>query len=242
MRTIHAASAPVVAGLAMLAGAAPASATPTLTFDQSCVAQTQTFGVTGTGYPPGRPVRLDSTGPSGNVVADAAGNFSGQLTAPSAGQGPIVVTAKDGEDSRIEFATAQLMYVRPRILVLPTRVQAKRAFRISVRGFSPGQPVYAHVRRSGQWIRTRQLGMAAGPCGTLSVKIAILRNLIKKRFDVTFVTLQVDQAPAASVTQRPAGIANLILRTPAGRSYPYTRMQVLSRSFRLPTSAGAPIP
>lgn len=234
------AAAPAAAALVGLAASAVAAtaagAAPALTFDRPCVNRAQTFGVVGTGFAPGSAVAVDAdTGRKASFVADAAGSFAGTLEAPSLiGSSPLFgVKAVDADHVGVVLATAPMMIVKPRLLVLPTRIHAERPIRVSVRGLTPGKPVFAHVNVRGRWIRTRTIGVAGAPCGSLIVRQPIMRGLGRRGRNFRIVRLQVDQLPTPSATTRPAGTVTFYVRRPVrSAGYRNIRLQVLRSGFR----------
>jgi hypothetical protein len=109
----------------------------------------------------------------GSTVADAAGNFTTQVTAPFVGTvapKPIGITATDATNPALAAAVAFPVVARVFNTNAPLngRPRQKTTWRFS--GFPPGTAIYGHYRFHGRTVKNYRFGKPTGPCGTLVVR------------------------------------------------------------------------
>jgi hypothetical protein len=171
------------AAAALLGGPAMAAAAPTIATDATCLRPRQFPGgvqfapflnLEGAGFTPGAAVVIDRGGKRFTTIPEPTEFWSAQLDVADllTGQVPrtraIDVVATDpvlGPSNTLRILTAPLAFsARPR----QARPSATVTFRFS--GFVPGRPVYAHYRYGGRVRARARMGVAAGPCGTLTAR------------------------------------------------------------------------
>ena len=161
--------------IALLALAPAAASSATLTTDRTCYGRFTYINLTGSGFAPGGQVYiyLGDQLASAAVNADGAGNFTARI--PSTGVGSTrrtTVVAKDRfAGGRAE---APITIVRTYVRVFPRSPAPGRRVSLAAFGFTPGDPLYLHVR--GKVRRDVRLGTPSGDCGTLSVRRTVLRS------------------------------------------------------------------
>ena len=226
----------VLAAATLSAAASPAGA-QTLAVDRPCVNESKPFAVTGAGFAPGATIEVQAgPGIASRLVAGPDGSLAGEVASPlrdrssAAVEQVLPVVALDGA-TRAPLTQTSIIVTEPKLLVLPRVVDARRAIRFRTRGFTPGQPVFAHVRRDERWVRTVRLGVAKGPCGLLDLRKKVL-NRLRGMGNLKIVTIQVDQVRKPSVQTRPQGTATLVIRRPVGYAWYRFRAQVLRLDFK----------
>ena len=161
------------AGVTAAALVAPAGAhAATVAVQGACFATNAPVTVVGSGFTPGGPVTIGG-GVFGSTVADAAGNFSAQVTAPFVGTvapAAIPITATDATNPALAAASQFPAVARLFNTNAPLngRPRQKTTWRFS--GFAPGTAVYGHYRFHGRTIKNYRFGKPTGPCGTLVVR------------------------------------------------------------------------
>jgi hypothetical protein len=157
-----------------LAGAASASADPTLSTDTRCYQETQEVIVSGTGFEPSSVVTISRGGTVlGSTQTDANGAFRNKFDTPEL---PEAVRERLYSVSATDLTnTAQTSYRSTRIFASfrprsgnPSTLKV----RFTVFGFGLVQrraPVFLHyVRPDGTAARTIRLGTATGVCGAIA--------------------------------------------------------------------------
>lgn len=133
--------------------------------------------IQGTGWGPGSAWSVKTTDPQNQIFDSGTADPSGSFTS-TAERAPIVVGdtlrpktftltgQQDGQDvASTEFKVVDFR-VKPKD---PSgKPTGKTRWRFS--GFTPGRPIYVHVRRKGRTY-TQRAGVAASPCGTLSKRL-----------------------------------------------------------------------
>ncbi len=180
-RTLLAAAAALPA--ALLAGPALAAAAPTIVTDATCLRPRQLPGgvvyapflnLEGAGFTPGAAVVIDRAGKRFTTIPEPTQFWAAQLEVGDLvirhvpRLRTIAVTATDpvlGQSNTLRILTAPLAFsARPR----QARPSATVTFRFS--GFVPGRPIYAHYLYRGKVRARTRMGVAAGPCGTLTAR------------------------------------------------------------------------
>jgi hypothetical protein len=174
---------------------APAAARAgTIAVQGACFVSGGPVTVTGSGYTPNAPVSIGG-GASGSTVADAAGNFSAQVSAPfvnTVAPRTIGITATDGANPA-NAAGAQFPVIA-RVLntnaPLNGRPRQKTTWHFS--GFPAGTAIYGHYRFHGRTMKNYRFGKPTGACGTLVVR-ARRMPMPSSRIRRGTWTLQLDQ-------------------------------------------------
>lgn len=201
-------TAPVVLAVGV---AAPAPAA-TITVPGGCAVDAgvqRTVPIVGTGYTPGRLVRLTYTHPTfgarlaTSVVADPAGNFQlASFPAPfnsfRTREQTFGLAAQDTTNPAIVAGTT-FRQVRFGASFFPNRGRPSRRVRYTVRGFQPGRNVYAHFRFGGKTRRNVKIGNPIAPCGKKSRRM----RLIPARSRPGSWQVYFDQRPRFSRSTRP---------------------------------------
>ncbi|MEA2198938.1 MAG: hypothetical protein QOJ25_2989 [Solirubrobacteraceae bacterium] len=162
--------------------AAQASAA-TLAVAQPCVVNADASAgspmtVTGTGFTPGDTIELQTTsgGGFGTAVADATGNISTLMTAPTLpnasipAAAPFTVTATDSLTPLPVNPTATFMVANLAVGVHPARAVPGKKVTWTFSGFVSGANIYAHYLHGKKVTATAKFGRANGPCGLLKTK------------------------------------------------------------------------
>lgn len=168
------------ATVAVAALAAPASASAAalgIVNPKPCFGAGDLIGLGGSQFAPGATISFarDNVPISGNVVADAAGNFLAPAGAPqlSSKTQASSYTASDGANSAVSPA---VKLSRLGVTVRPARANPNRPRRISARGFTfKGRVLYAHRVRNRR-SKNLTIGRLKGDCKTASRRRAILRG------------------------------------------------------------------
>jgi hypothetical protein len=170
---LYAATMAATVGGALLAPAASQAQTPgTLVPQTQCIrfvdASLKTFPLQGAGFAPNALVSVASDGaPLDSIQADAAGSFSGAISAPLMGTNSnrenVSITADDGQG----HPAGPLALPEVRLTVdWPDRVRGNKRVLFRAYGFpEAGKNVYLHVRKRGRSKGTFSLGKADAPCG-----------------------------------------------------------------------------
>jgi hypothetical protein len=190
MKIRLAAAAVTTAALAAPAGAHAA----TLAVQGACFVTGARVTVTGAGYTPGASVSI-SGGASGRTVADAAGNFTATVSAPSVKTvTPKTIGIRATDAANPANAAGARFPVVARVLntnaPLKGRPRQKTTWHFS--GFPPGTAIYGHFRFQGRTIKNYRFGQPAGPCGTLVVRARRMPMPASRIHRGTW-TLQLDQ-------------------------------------------------
>lgn len=167
---------------ALLLGASPAAAAPTLAPLKACYVSvgvddqtgntiSETVDVTGTGFTPNSEVALAVDGnTAGRAVADSAGAIKAAVQTPlqEKGERDFAVTATDNVHGTV-LSTTRVTALN--VTVSPRRAKPTQRVTIAGRGFTaPGKAVYAHYTRRGKDRRTVKLARPAGACGTFRMR------------------------------------------------------------------------
>ncbi len=162
--------------------------------------------ISGAGFTPGAVVRitLDASG-KGTIAAGPDGSFVLPTTAPLSasriGQPPRIATYAATDDVN----TAQVMaaVIRPGA-VPPESGVTRDKTTFAMGGFEPGATIYAHLRWNERWRRTIKLGIARGPCGSLTSTRKLFRKLGTRRGRNIY--LQFDQNRRPSTTSHQTAV------------------------------------
>jgi hypothetical protein len=186
--------------LAAVAGATAALAVPaaahasTIAVGGACFVSGNPIAFTGAGFTPGAPVSITG-GVFGSTVADAAGNVSATVAAPSVSTvAPKRVAITVTDTAAPANRTGAFVPVIARIFntnaPLNGRPRQKTTWRFS--GFPSGTAIYGHYRFGGRTIKNYRFGKPTGPCGTLTVR-ARRMPIASSRIRRGTWTLQLDQ-------------------------------------------------
>src|SRR3954465_6248080 len=174
--------------------APPAAPAGTSAAQGACFVSGGPVTVTGAGYTPNAPVSIGG-GAFGSTVADAAGNFSAQVSAPFVNTVPpraIGIPATDGanpaNDAGVQFAV--IARVLNTNAPLNGRPRQKTTWRFS--GFPAGPAIYGHYRFHDRTMKNYRFGKPTGPCGTLVVRARRMPMPATRIRSGTW-TLQLDQ-------------------------------------------------
>lgn len=190
-RVVLALAMTVLLGVALVAGAAAQTPSPTISFDRPCYAPGDPMTFQGAGYTPNGPVNLFFSTPgrygSFDTAAAPDGNITGQIAAPDADDflrddefaADVFVTSND--QTRIEqhaeppeslFGTAQFRLSRWGVWYRSAtgRIVANRRVTFRAVGFAHAidRALYIHYRLRGRTVKTVKLGTLTGPCGDLT--------------------------------------------------------------------------
>lgn len=163
-----------VAGLLGLALLVPAGASgATLDVGRKCFVENQPFNAVGTGWVPGSVFAVGDGGVlNASGVADGAGNWATQLTAPlvtRAGTKPKTVQLAASQNN-VPVASTSFKVVNfqagPKSGSGNPRGRTKWRFS----GFSPGKRIWIHVKR-GKRVWRQKAGRGSRPCGTLKTRL-----------------------------------------------------------------------
>jgi hypothetical protein len=193
---------------ATAAFAAPAAADASgIAVRGACFVAGAPVPVTGFGFTAGARVSIGG-GAFGSAVADASGNISATLRAPSVSTirpRTISISATDGSNDA-NVAGASFPVIRD-VLVsnapLGGRPRQKTTWHFA--GFAPGTAIYGHYRFRGRTMKNYRFGRPVGPCGTLTVRARRV-PLPSSRLRSGTWTLQLDQRRR----YRPSGARRVI--------------------------------
>jgi hypothetical protein len=133
--------------------------------------------IEGTGFTPGAELEVFTNGLLASLLdrphADTAGAFSYELLTPMGEFGadhpaPLTVTDTAGVSASTTFLMVYSSFTVPR------SARARRPVRVELEGFTADAPVYLFAQRRGRIRGVRRLGVAAGPCGTLTTRTTLL--------------------------------------------------------------------
>jgi hypothetical protein len=186
-------TAAALAATAALAAPAAAGASG-LAVQGACFVSGARVPVTGSGFTPGAPVSIGGDA-SASAVADASGNITARVSAPSVSTiapKTISISARDGAN-RANVAGASFPVIRD-VLVsnapLGGRPRQKTTWHFA--GFPAGRAIYGHYRFRGRTMKNYRFGTPVGPCGTLTVRGRRV-PLPSSRLRSGLWTLQLDQ-------------------------------------------------
>lgn len=200
----------------------------------ACVNGGTSPAITGSGFGPSSTVTV-KIGPAAEVRAatDPAGAFT--VRAPTS-QVLIGRTRDDTLSARgaeltpqgrpVYEATALLRIQRPDPGLRAGVRRPSLPARFAGTGYPTGRPVYAHLRFRGKTIKTRRIGIATGPCGTLRGRVRGLFSIPGRRGwpgNDRRYSLRVAAASRLRSSTRPTGVIPLHYR----RSLVDGRPQVL---------------
>jgi hypothetical protein len=166
-----------LAGLALLAVAAPTASAAQIATDRGCYLESTATRVTmgGAGFKPGAPYQVLLDGkplPNGSGTVDANGNVTGTFTPPALSadkEATHTLTVQEGTN------TAETSFSVTRFLADFTPGSGNPStlrVRFAAYGFSLAKPnatVFVHyVKPNGKLKRTVRLGTANGPCGRIT--------------------------------------------------------------------------
>jgi hypothetical protein len=161
--------------LSLAAPATASAATLGVLPQRSCYRSGQELVLTGTGFSPGAGVRLTSNGAGvGTLATNPQGAFAGVLT-PALRTGETVksYTATDRANPAIS-ASIPLKVSALDVKVRPRSGAPGRRLRLTARGFTNSETLYAHVVRGGRYRRTVRVGTLRGPCHTKKSRKRVL--------------------------------------------------------------------
>jgi hypothetical protein len=177
---------------------ASAAASLTATPAKPCYRDHESIKLMGAGFPALTDVNVSREGTNLNkepIGTDATGAFSGTLTlAQTTGVEDKVYTASVISDTS-NAATLTLHVSAVEVNVQPELAPPGTRLRISARGFTNGDRLYAHIvrRRSGgsgkRKPRTLDLGRLRGACGKMKTRARLVpRNLGQGVYRIQFDT------------------------------------------------------
>lgn len=184
--------AAAVAAAAVLAAPASASAAALgIVNPKPCFGAADLVGLGGSQFTPGATISFarDNAPISGNVVADAAGNFLAPAGVPQiAGKTETsTYTATDGVNAA---AAPPVKLSRLGVTIRPARANPNRVRRISARGFTlQGRTLYAHRVRNRR-SKNLSIGRLKGDCKTTSRRKRILRGARPGTYRLQFDTFR----------------------------------------------------
>ncbi len=209
-RVLAAASAAALLGAG--ASAAPAGAA-VLAVQPGCVVYVNNYSdlamqIAGTGFRPNSSVTLSTTAktkPAPKPLGSASTNAEGTFLATTGAaifntyktlDQMFTLTASDGQiGASTTFRQVRLSYSR-----VPSRSDPHKRVKHIARGFTIGNPVWAHFRYNGTTRANKRLGVAEGPCG---IATRTMRALPVKRADFGSWRVIVDEEKKFSLGNRP---------------------------------------
>jgi hypothetical protein len=157
-------------------------------------AQREQVEVLATGFAPGATVDVAVDGQLQTVTAAADGSVRTGAPAPYHPTGyrkfNVTVTERANPSN---YVYAETLVTALELVVEPRQARPRRKVVFRVRGFTSGQPVYAHYLFKEKSRRTVRLGTPEGPCGSLKVR---RRQFPMKRPRIGEWTLQADHDAA----------------------------------------------
>ncbi|HEV2786140.1 MAG TPA: hypothetical protein VGV67_07125 [Solirubrobacteraceae bacterium] len=172
-----------------------------------------TMPVVASGFTPGRPVTLWTTGAAATPLtvvsgqADANGVLKGLVTPPALSNAEtnlesFALIAADPTNPSLAAPPFPFSVVRFGMTRSPAPERPSQRVKFTARGFEPGRRVYAHFRFRGRTRRTVSLGVAQGACGITSRRMRALPTKLRYgRWSV-----YVDQRERFSLKTRPQWI------------------------------------
>jgi len=167
--------------------AAGAAGVPAIAVAPKCVvnakpASGSPMAVAGSGFTPGDSIALSAGDTSGNATANAAGQFSVLIPAPTlatfgAGAKKFTITAQD-ETSGTGSASTTAWVANLAFSTNPSVAKPSKVVHFSFSGFKRGAVIYGHYLRGHKVVATQRFGRATGICGLLKSKARLfpLRN------------------------------------------------------------------
>jgi hypothetical protein len=166
----------VAASLAALAAPASASGAPSLTVvpEKPCYSHGEAVNLIGSGFGPLGSATITRDGALvGALDTDAFGAFNGILTlAQNSGRRTKTYTATD-EATPTLTASDQITVSAVRAGLRPKNGAPGRVMRITARGFTTGETLWAHVVH-GKSKRHLKIGRLKGACGVLEARRRLL--------------------------------------------------------------------
>jgi hypothetical protein len=129
--------------------------------------------VSGSGFPPGDTVELESTGVFGTTTVGTAGTFTSTvkgpiLSTPSPASRRFKLTARD-QTNGTTTASTSFMVANLAFQTSPAVAKPSDMVHFSFSGFRPGALVYGHYVHAKSVV-TARFGRAKGACGLLKSK------------------------------------------------------------------------
>jgi hypothetical protein len=129
--------------------------------------------VSGSGFPPGDTVELDSTHVSGTTTVGTAGTFTSTVKGPTLStafpaSARFTLIARD-ETNRTTTASTSFLVANLAFQTQPAAAKPSNRVHFSFSGFRPGALVYGHYVHAKKVVTTR-FGRATGACGLLKSK------------------------------------------------------------------------
>ncbi|MGA2009724.1 MAG: hypothetical protein ABSH51_04180 [Solirubrobacteraceae bacterium] len=202
------ATAALALAVGVTAGRASAA---TLSADKACyvnAASAAPMTITGAGFGPGDPIRLNGGTVNATTTAGTTGAFAITTKAPTIGRlGPatkrttLTVTDINPADGNETKHTITVTSANLAVASAPRQVSNLRKDRVTFTfsGFTPGKPIYGFfVHR--KVVASARFGTASGPCGTLTSKALLYPGgrPADNRYNVTF-----ESSPTYSATFAP---------------------------------------
>lgn len=195
-----------ITGSAIVAADASAA---TIAVDKACYvnappSQGALVTVTGSGFPAGDEIELESTGVFGLAKADATGAFSVQIQGPILptifpAASPFTLTAND-ESNPGPTATAPLSVANLAVQTKPSFATFNKKVSYTFSGFTASASIYGHYLHKGKVKATKRFGTASGACGQLAVKSL---NYPSRRPPYSSYTVQFDDSSHYSKSSVP---------------------------------------
>ena len=149
-----------------------------------------TMPVLATGFTPGRPVTLFTSGAGAGPLtviagqADPNGTLRGlatppALASPQTNLESFVLTGADPTNPSLAAPPFPFSVVRFGLTRTPAPRRPSQRVKFTARGFEPGKRVYAHFRFKGRTRRTVSLGVAQGACGITSRRMKALPTRLR---------------------------------------------------------------
>lgn len=184
---------------------AVAAAAPAVSVAPAC--QLVRFGLTAslTGFTPNSTVRLTGDEIAATGVADAAGRVQLPFLAPAlatAGPGSQAFTLTATDDAAAPLSATTTFRAANFAFATGTGTRPPRSRRRwSFSGLTPGRPVYGHFRFGGRTRGTYRFGVAAGPCGELTVQAPAITAT--GRIPAGRWSIQIDQRKVYNAATKP---------------------------------------
>jgi hypothetical protein len=155
-------------------GATAQADAATIGVNAACFIEGGQITAAGNGFTPGAPINYTFDGAlSASGAADAAGNVSQPLTAPTLTgntlQHTFTLAAQDQTNPAIA-ATVGVNVTRLTATLKPRKARPARKVKFGIHGMPPGATVYLHYVFHGKSRATRKMGKPKAPCGTLTVR------------------------------------------------------------------------
>jgi hypothetical protein len=158
---------------------------------KACFGAGDVVGLGGVQFTPGATISFarDNAPVTGNVVADAAGNFLAPAIVPQIPT-KVVTSTYTASDGTNAAAAAPVKLSRLGVTIRPAQGNPNRPRRISARGFTfKGKTLFAHRVRKGK-SKNIKIGRLKGDCKTASARKRLLAGTPPGTYRVQFDTFR----------------------------------------------------